>query len=1086
MAALRTELLELPMTGGLQEHIDARVLPPQGAFLTLQNLVYDKAGAVRPRAGFGALPSAVDTVVPIATAPVATLPPASNLYRYDDTLVAIARPPLETSAGLVGTGYGDYLYVYRPDSSKWLQTDDVPRAAISRRTTARSYSGTLYPDLVVYNGLAFHFWLANVGALRLRVTDAVSGMVVVQDMDIVPQSDLPADYRVCLAGSRIALLVELGSNPAPTNTLKLYVLDAAVPGSMDGSVVVTTTAQLRALGGLAPWTAGGRSFVVLTSTTGGGTTVLLYNVAPATPALQASLGLAAPAGSAVPYPNAIDLACDTTSVHLSYVTEDAGLAYHTTYWRLTIAGSYSFSAVFAPQPVVPAHAAGPGVAGAYGLTTVTTVALRGNGKAIVVDNAGDMLSVYHFNPSTGAEVSLLDVQNCGWLYPMSRPFLANGILYLLAGVPDVFKGMNVPSPPTVVCVALDAQRNFSPVFAFAFYPPQLCAVLARARGSYVAANRLSTVYALGSGRYLADVGVLAVGPTPHAVKNEGVDTYTLDFNASVPAFSSSCVVSSLLCTGGGYAGQYDGATFSENGFVHAPDLLGTLDTGLGAIARGVYGYAFVYEWYDERGNLHQSEPAFGTLDSSATPGATGSHLLTVRLLHLTHRGWRDQGKARPVTVAMYRTEKDSTGPYYRITRPINHETYSPTSEQYAVCAADDGSGIALSADLYDNNSDANLRALGLGLLYTEGGVLPNVAPPAAAAVLGHKGRVWLASAEDDRELWYSKPLTVGHPPEFSDALTFRLDESPDGITALASLDDKLVVFTPSRIYVVQGEGPSATGHGSGFLGPELVASEAGCTEPRSVVTTDQGVYFRSARGLTLLTRGLEVQYVGQPVQDELSSSAVVNSVVLDAARRRITWCLADRVLVYDVEHGAWLTWALSGSAGSRQALVSHVLWQGLVLVATPAAGVHKEGYGASPGRDVGGIFRSSIETPWIHPAGISGFERARRLYVLAKKNATHAIQVDVLTDDNDTGSTQSWTFDAGPSSPMVGLPQMRLEMHIKQQKCSAIRFALTIFPVDVSVVPNGPSVAGLTLELGIKKGGAKVAVGSRGIPTPSF
>src|SRR5688572_8579506 len=52
MAILESATLDVPLTGGLAEKVDKRVLPP-GSYAVLENLVQDKAGAFKKRYGFG-------------------------------------------------------------------------------------------------------------------------------------------------------------------------------------------------------------------------------------------------------------------------------------------------------------------------------------------------------------------------------------------------------------------------------------------------------------------------------------------------------------------------------------------------------------------------------------------------------------------------------------------------------------------------------------------------------------------------------------------------------------------------------------------------------------------------------------------------------------------------------------------------------------------------------------------------------------------------------------------------------------------------------------------------------------------------
>jgi hypothetical protein len=80
------------------------------------------------------------------------------------------------------------------------------------------------------------------------------------------------------------------------------------------------------------------------------------------------------------------------------------------------------------------------------------------------------------------------------------------------------------------------------------------------------------------------------------------------------------------------------------------------------------------------------------------------------------------------------------------------------------------------------------------LLYTEGGVAPNVPAPNAALVEAFRGYVFCRASERPNELVYSKAALPGRGVAFADVFTVRLDPS-ETIEALAVLDERLVVFT---------------------------------------------------------------------------------------------------------------------------------------------------------------------------------------------------------------------------------------------------------------------------------------------------
>lgn len=134
-------------------------------------------------------------------------------------------------------------------------------------------------------------------------------------------------------------------------------------------------------------------------------------------------------------------------------------------------------------------------------------------------------------------------------------------------------------------------------------------------------------------------------------------------------------------------------------------------------------------------------------------------------------------------------------------------------------------------------------------------------------------RAWFALNENT--LAYSTYNLEGVFPVFKSAFTVELNHE---INALASLDDKVVVFSDSEITVVYGDGPNDDGSGAGFA-VHSVATDVGCAVPGSVVTTPNGVMFYSDRGVYLLDRAMNVKYISGSVEATLSTCAVEHAAV---------------------------------------------------------------------------------------------------------------------------------------------------------------------------------------------------------------
>jgi len=93
-------------------------------------------------------------------------------------------------------------------------------------------------------------------------------------------------------------------------------------------------------------------------------------------------------------------------------------------------------------------------------------------------------------------------------------------------------------------------------------------------------------------------------------------------------------------------------------------------------------------------------------------------------------------------------------------------------------------------------------------------------------------------------------------------------DTEEPLTAIGALPDgRILLFAPTAIYYTYGQGPSDTGQGAGFSEPQLLTDTVGCEDKRSVVYGDFGCMFKGARGFYLVTRGLELKFVGLPYED---------------------------------------------------------------------------------------------------------------------------------------------------------------------------------------------------------------------------
>jgi len=238
-------------------------------------------------------------------------------------------------------------------------------------------------------------------------------------------------------------------------------------------------------------------------------------------------------------------------------------------------------------------------------------------------------------------------------------------------------------------------------------------------------------------------------------------------------------------------------------------------------------------------------------------GTSGSNTLNIPTLRVTYK------INSPVKIVIYR---------WSVAQPVYYQTTSITSPLL-------NSTVVDYVTFVDTNSDASI--LGNNILYTTGGVVEDIAPPATNITVLFDDRMWLVDAEDPNLLWFSKQVIEGTPVEMSDLFTLYVApttaaQGPAGpITAAAPMDDKLILFKNNSILYINGTGPDNTGSNDQYSQPTFITATVGCTNQQSIVFIPMGLLFQSDKGIWLLGRDLNTQYIGAPV--EKYNSANVNS-----------------------------------------------------------------------------------------------------------------------------------------------------------------------------------------------------------------
>lgn len=540
----------------------------------------------------------------------------------------------------------------------------------------------------------------------------------------------------------------------------------------------------------------------------------------------------------------------------------------------------------------------------------------------------------------------------------------------------------------------------------------------------------------------------------------GVNSTTIDFTNN-NKFNSLTFSNNLLFVGG-ILQSYEGVSVVEQGFHINPENITAevFDTG-GALSVGQYQYQFVYAWSDNFGQIQYSGPSIPI--TVTTTSATSSVLLSIDTCRLTSK--------TNVIIKGYRTQADQTT-FQEVTSELFPLQNNPNVNQVI---------------FIDVAADVNIA--GNQPIYTTGGVLPNQSPPSCSLISYYQDRVVLGGLEDNNLLWFSKNKSNNSnsntiPVEFSTELTIGLSELGGDTTAITQMDNALVIFKESAIYVMTGDGPNDTGGGDSFSSPQLVSNTIGCNNPNSVKLIKDGVVFQSEKGIWLLPRGLDApSFIGAPV-DESTKQFQVSSVTEDPNDNLIIFTTFNGpALVYDYYNQQWVTWT------NHQAEDSIVFGNVFTYVRS-----NGQVYQQNRSKFTDGTAPIYLEfiTPWLSISQIMGYQAVFRAFILGTYKGPHQLNVSIGYDFNPAfnfsttinatslAGSNVWGSDGywGNSTPWGGLAQpYQFQINFNQQRCTSFR--LKISDSQSSNYNEGYAISNINIEVGQTQTTQKLPVSNK-------
>lgn len=512
---------------------------------------------------------------------------------------------------------------------------------------------------------------------------------------------------------------------------------------------------------------------------------------------------------------------------------------------------------------------------------------------------------------------------------------------------------------------------------------------------------------------------------------------------------------------GGLPYCYDGHKTTEVSFLHTPIMFDLVAGVGGALTlNSNYSYVVNYFYVDSRGNRHRSSTSVPV--NFAVGGANNQITFKIKTINLTQKQNINFNNDNPIGIEIWRTVANGTL-YRRI-----YEVLLPATLINSVTAA--------FVTHTDTVSDATIADN--EILYTTGGFLASTKIPSAQCMTVHKRRLWFGS---QKTLWYSHTQVDGEACSFNPEITFFLEEGGN-ITALASLDDKLIIFKDDRIFVVYGDGPTDKGSQSDFTDPQKISSNVGCINPRSVVFSPLGLFFQSKKGIYILTRSMDIQFVGQSVEDVLQTYSVVNSAVLHPEDTEVRFICSqpNQGLSVELRFDFRINqWSVSTYKDHRTGINFHIsstvnnqgryVWTNTEQISYEDRTTYL---------DSGAYVSMLLEFAPLSVQGTQGYQSVSQVLLNCERKSPHDMTVQLNMDTGAYVQTKQWA-----NTELAALPKEQLEVHVGKVKNQS----LVVRMVDTEpaiLVPSldsgeGYSMIGLTYRVGPNDGPQKLIQGAR-------
>lgn len=941
------------------------------------------------------------------------------------------------------TAVGDSITAYNSTASNWVSKGILQPLSVDTMPVIRNnFNQTAVDVVIASSGIACAVYLENNGSSTVNkyvVFDSVTGQNIVAPAVIpVASGTVSGGMRVFVLGNNF--IIVFTNTITATAHLQYVAVNILSPTTVSANTDIANayiTATTLSWDG---YVVNDNLYIAYNQTSGGQSIKVTY--------LSRSLVVATPATFAARIATMMSVTADITSpsnpaIYVSFYDSASSTGY-------TLAVDQNLNTLMAPQQII--------TTGVY--LNLTSAAQSGTCKVF-----GEFSNAYSYDgaiptnlintvtvtlATSTVSAGTVSIRSVGLA---SKAFIIDGVIYYLGAYKS-------PYQPTYFLINGSQSTSASPVVS---------AKIAYGNGGGYLTTGLPSVTVnsnVAKVPYLFKDLIQAVNKNTNVSAGTQVNGIFSQTGINLGTFTIgtgktyTSEIGNNLNISGGFLWMYDGYLPVEQNFFLYPDSVEvTTATGSGGLIAQTYFYAVTYEWTDNQGNAFRSAASIPV--SQVTTTASSTNTIKVPTLRLTMK------TANPVKIVLYRW---STG------QPIYYQVTSITVPTQNSTTTD-------SVSITDVSSESTI--LGNNILYTNGGVVENIGPPACDLMTLFDSRFWLVDSEDRNLLWYSKQVIEATPVEMSDLFTIYVPPttSTQGttgpITSIAPMDDKLIIGKTNAFYYINGSGPDNTGANSGYSQAIFITATVGCNNQKSIILIPSGLVFQSDKGIWILDRGLNTSYIGSPVED-FTIGATVLSAVSVPGTNQIRFTLDTGItLMYDYFYDQW--GVFEGIAG-----VSSCIYQGMHTFINEQGSAFKEteNYyldGSNP-------VLTSFKTGPLRLGDLQGYQRAYFFYLLGDYLSPHKMLVNTYINYANSPSQSvlitptnfSPAYGDGESQSPYGQQAVyggpkKLEnsrVFLENERCMA--FAIEVQEVfDPSfgtVAGAGFTMSGINVVMGFKKG----------------